>query len=213
MEDSEETRGIVPYKVITTYPRDTDWNGQVVLLWGWFGAQDRALAKYADMHRARGRAVVRSIAPSAAVMLKWATVLGDIADYTCSRAFAIRKPGEAVWLHAFSNGGAFVYEQLLLNQRHDVFRSLSGAIFDSAPAVMDPAKGLEVITSFTRSTLLRGVLALSFRAWENVRCPLEHTAPPAPCSHPAHVAVCLRRNGCAHGSSASTTPRRNIGRP
>lgn len=149
--------------------------GDVVILWGWYGASFRALRKYAELHRADGRASVMAIAPAPAVALKLTGPLRRVAEATLDVAEALLRPVPParqgrVHLHVFSNGGCFVYEQLLctpalLARARRVGRGLGAAVFDSCPAYMHPETGLDVIGAHTKNPTVRALVLGTFRAW------------------------------------------------
>jgi hypothetical protein len=138
------------------------WNGDVVVLWGWFAAQDRHVHKYAEMHATSGRASVRVTADESAVMLKLSRPLSWCARKSLERGEALRRQqkGGNLLVHLFSNGGAFLYERVLLDRAS--FPQIDGVIFDSAPAYMHPRTGLDVIQTHTRPAVLRPLLGCVF---------------------------------------------------
>jgi len=157
----------------------TPWAGDVVVLWGWYGAKDQHLLKYARLHAERGRATVRAIAPPADVVLKREDRLRALAAASLGAAaelLAARADGTGLlFVHAFSNGGAFLYEAWL-RARADVPRdgeagarggmpAIHGAIFDSSPAYMRPEVMFSVLASHTPSPALRALLGCAFGAW------------------------------------------------
>lgn len=86
----------------------------VVLLFGWLGAEDRHLAKYAAMWTGLGALSVRATAPSADVMLgRSASLLAlGFAVLEAAAAALAAAPDAPLVVHTFSNGGSFVWEQL-----------------------------------------------------------------------------------------------------
>mmetsp|Transcript_34327 Transcript_34327/g.85549 ORF Transcript_34327/g.85549 Transcript_34327/m.85549 type:complete len:288 (-) Transcript_34327:123-986(-) len=134
------------------------WNGDVVVLWGWYGAVDKHLAKYSLLHNSQGRATVRVTAPTNAVMLKRKSTLAAVARQSLSLGDALRAEGGGVMIaHMFSNGGCFLYECWLDAQAPDAkdgpMARLDGVIFDSCPAYMHPELGARVIREHTNSGL------------------------------------------------------------
>ncbi|KAL4433428.1 hypothetical protein ABPG77_010281 [Micractinium sp. CCAP 211/92] len=115
----------------------------VIVLLGWVGAQrDGALLKYADFLAEQGYASVRSVQPTGTAFSpferprrSWALAL-----LSFLRARQLW-PQRRLVLYAFSNGGAFVVEQLMLLAEQDrrfsqLRASMAAFVFDSAPAHM-----------------------------------------------------------------------------
>jgi hypothetical protein len=84
-------------------------------------------------------------------------------------------PSRPLLLYFFSNGGAFVHEQLLACLREDpparhaaVHRSISGVAFDSAPAAIRTAGAAHLFSQMSPVAALRPLLRLAFLGL--VRC-------------------------------------------
>lgn len=78
-------------------------------------------------------------------------------------------PSRPLLLYFFSNGGAFVHEQLLACLREDpparhaaVHRAVAGTAFDSAPAAIRTAGAAHLFSQMSPVAALRPVLRLAF---------------------------------------------------
>jgi hypothetical protein len=139
-------------------------NGVTVLLLGWHGAKDRHLAKYAALLESKKFSTARCIAPThitfglVSMQREWARRV--------LRAFASTDGPVAIM--AFSNGGAFIYRQLvhLLAEEADEFGPFAArhvcTVFDSAPCYMTPASGAAALAAGAPNALLRVVLPVGF---------------------------------------------------
>lgn len=117
----------------------------VIVLLGWVGAQrDGALLKYADFLAEQGYPSVRSVQPTGTAFSPF-----ERARRSWALALLAYLRSQQLWpqrrlvLYAFSNGGAFVVEQLLLLAEQDkrfaqLRASIAAFVFDSAPAHMKP---------------------------------------------------------------------------
>jgi len=140
------------------------------VLFGWINAQDRHLAKYAALYHALGATVVmRTVIPTLpAFAAPWyvARVAAGLL-----RRLADTYPGVPVVLAYFSNGGAFVHQQLLpllaadaaapARDRRYADVRIAGVVFDSCPAWLSPRSAARGLTEHIRSPFLR---ALAFYA-------------------------------------------------
>ncbi|XP_063701346.1 transmembrane protein 53-like [Culicoides brevitarsis] len=104
----------------------------VVLLLGWAGCQDRYLQKYSKIYEDKGLIVVRYCGPVSHVF--WdkpglVKAARDIAKYLKNDS---RLDGRPLFLHLFSNGGAFLNEHLSMCLKNEGM-TLKGIIYDSAP--------------------------------------------------------------------------------
>jgi len=127
----------------------------VVILFGWFGAQDRILRKYAELYEGNTdtTVVVRVIADPKDVLLSNKQGLLDVGYAAVEAAAAALRDGGSeakLFVHIFSNGGAYVWEQLTqemialedegVEERTPrqqglalAQERLSGEVFDSSP--------------------------------------------------------------------------------
>jgi hypothetical protein len=78
-------------------------------------------------------------------------------------------PSRPLLLYFFSNGGAFVHEQLMACLREDpparhaaVHRSISGTAFDSAPAAIRTAGAAHLFSQMAPFAVMRPLLRLAF---------------------------------------------------
>lgn len=139
--------------------------GLVVLL-GWLGAQERYLNKYSDFLLQDGFATVRSICPTK--YLFWPTSrprwqwAKDILQYLT--VVNSDPPVLPVILYAFSNGGAFVVEEMC-----KILRSwpkdlpsipIRAIIFDSSPAYMYMSDAIKA-TTVSRPPMMKALVALA----------------------------------------------------
>lgn len=109
----------------------------IVVTFGWLGAHDKNLRKYADLAHACGAAEVwRSTAPFFdAFMIS--PKLADIATGLLGE-LQNKRPGVPVVLMYFSNGGGYVHQYLskILETDRQKYKDVNivGVVFDSAPA-------------------------------------------------------------------------------
>lgn len=136
----------------------------VAVLLGWLGAKDRGLQKYAELYHHLGcESVLRYTAPAKDVFLN-----RDALRSTAERALdnlSQTYAGRPAILVSFSNGGAFVHEQVAELLREDALRPVSerrygnarivATVFDSAPAALTLAAGTRAITGSIKHPLLR----------------------------------------------------------
>lgn len=133
---------------ITTHADDDNQSLPVVVIMGWAGSKDRSLKHYANLF-ASTCPTVRSSQPIANIFSpierprrQWAeSMLSFIQSHF---------PNRPLVLYAFSNGGAFVIEQIykLANSNEQyayLKRSILGCIFDSAPGYLHPWLGKRVL--------------------------------------------------------------------
>lgn len=136
----------------------------VALLLGWLGAKDRGLQKYAELYHTLGcETVLRYTAPATDVFLR-RSALRDTAERAL-QTLSTDYPGRPAVLVSFSNGGAFVHEQLAELLREDALRPASerkyskariaATVFDSAPAALTLAAGTRALTGSIKHPLLR----------------------------------------------------------
>lgn len=145
--------------------RDDESPKAVVLLFGWLGAEDRHLAKYANMWADAGAASVRATASSADIMLGNEARLrgGGLAVLRAAAPSLAEAPNATLIAHCFSNGGAFVYEQLRLAMSEaaagegsglspedaaclaSMRARLAAEVFDSCPCYLHLGPGLRAI--------------------------------------------------------------------
>eukprot|EP00741_Cyanophora_paradoxa_P018824 tig00021098_g18172.t1 len=110
-----------------------------VHLFGWFGASMRNLSKYAAWYQERGFECSFSIAPPLAVVWPSRRLMREYAA-SVLRALSeeLYVKGRPLVFHCLSNGGTFVYEQILeLTRPGQPFESLApriaAIVFDCAP--------------------------------------------------------------------------------
>ncbi|PRW20960.1 26S proteasome regulatory subunit [Chlorella sorokiniana] len=138
---------------------------------GWVGAQrDGALLKYAELLAARGYSSVRSVQPTSTAFSPFA---GGRRRWALAMMAFLQQ--QALWpqrrlvFYAFSNGGAFVVEQLMLLADEDpefsqLPQTVGGFIFDSAPAFMYPGALQRVVHSIEPPGLLRSLTSAYYSA-------------------------------------------------
>ena len=155
-------------RVLSSHSNGSDGSRPRVVLAGWLGCQRQHLRRYEDLYRAMGWDVAAvQIAPPYAVMASAIGVRGGSEMW--KKALCIGQQGESGWrsmrdtaeeillrlgrsrgpfvVHVFSNGGAFLWEEIRSLLRGDDGspatsssappsspRSLVGVVFDSAPA-------------------------------------------------------------------------------
>ena len=123
----------------------------VVVLLGWLGADKKHLDKYSDLLLADGYATVRSTCPTS--YLFWPTPeprrqwAYDLLEYVV--AIARDPPIRPVVFYAFSNGGAFIVEQIchVLEKLPKDFPKIpvQAIIFDSAPCYMHVSTAITAV--------------------------------------------------------------------
>lgn len=139
------------------------------VLCGWVGCQDRFLRKYSELLNEAGYPTVRSICPKSAIFWPfegrrraWAADLLRFVDLASGAGS--ERP---LVLYAFSNGGAFVAEQVdaLVGGTAAPFAHLrprlAGVAFDSAPAYLLPSSGARALGE-GQPAVARAALALLF---------------------------------------------------
>lgn len=131
----------------------------VVVIGGWAHAQDRHLQKFADLVASYGYPSVRSILPITSIFSpvpwprrRWAE---ELIDFLRRQGLSPPRP---IIFYSFSNGGAFVLEQVKRlaeaeadNGGRDKFAFVKthtvGFVFDSAPAYMHLGAGMRVLNT------------------------------------------------------------------
>ena len=162
---------------------DPDAPTPLVVLVGWFGAQDKHLAKYAELVNSLGYSTLRVQMPPtttfslrvgprrafAVALLRFLDASGLLlAPPTTSAA---SPPPRPLVFYFFSNGGVFVYEQVCevlaeAPSAHGALRAAHcGTLFDSSPAYIRAATASMLFSMLAREPLrfLRPLLAWSFR--------------------------------------------------
>jgi hypothetical protein len=85
----------------------------LVVIFAWAGATDRSLSKYADLLAREGTPTVRSVQPTRNIFSPWERPRRQWASSLLRFLESQRLcPGRPLVLYSFSNGGAFVVEQL-----------------------------------------------------------------------------------------------------
>ncbi|KAK9795203.1 hypothetical protein WJX73_008510 [Symbiochloris irregularis] len=114
----------------------------LIILLGWHGCKDRYLSKYGSLVSDLGYSQLRAILPSEHIWWPWD---GGRTKFTRMLMDVLLDTGlcprRQVVLYAFSNGGAFVIEEMYklfrsTTKYHAVQRSISGLVFDSAPSYL-----------------------------------------------------------------------------
>ena len=132
---------------------------RVVLLLGWLGCQRRNLRRYEAFYRSLGLDVVLHVA-SPSFVVRAALGLPNPLELKSINELK----GSTLTVHAFSNGGAFVYEQLIRLGFHVV-----SVVLDSAPSLRldNLPKALEYCTDEERRQVEADIPEL--REWESPR--------------------------------------------
>ncbi|CAG9772329.1 unnamed protein product [Ceutorhynchus assimilis] len=105
----------------------------VILLFGWAGCKDKYLAKYSQIYEEKGLITLRYTAP-----VKWLFMrkkpMSAIGEKLVKLLFELNFENHPIFVHCFSNGGAFVYQNFsyALDLQEKPLE-LKGVIFDSAP--------------------------------------------------------------------------------
>ncbi|KAL4451872.1 hypothetical protein ABPG75_007534 [Micractinium tetrahymenae] len=143
-----------------TIPQGCEPNAPLVVVLGWYGAQDRHVAKYTSLLEKEGYPSVRGVLPGPAVFSPLPLPRRRFATTLLEYLAAVDPPGERrLVFYAFSNGGAFVLEQVdQLLRRGPGYAPLAarvaGCILDSAPCYMHPLVGAAAMGQ-GRSLLMR----------------------------------------------------------
>ena len=134
----------------------------VTICFGWLGCEERQLQRYADMHTVLGALkVYKYVAPAFDVALNHNN-LTAMARSALERTKA-DYPATPIFLHCFSNGGAFVVRCLhdlisLPATSHDFEGvQIAGVIWDSAPAFISSDSAARAMTGGFRATFARNV--------------------------------------------------------
>lgn len=134
----------------------------VTICFGWLGCEERKLQRYADMHTSLGALkVYKYVAPAFDVALNHNN-LTALARSALERAKA-DYPATRIFVHCFSNGGAFVvrrlYDLISLPATSRDFEDvhIAGVIWDSAPAFMTPDSAARALTGGFREAFARNV--------------------------------------------------------
>lgn len=148
----------------------------VVLLLGWWGANPRHLAKYAQIYHSQDCLTIEAIADKYSILTHHDDTLDQcVLDAVHETAAVLRKLDGQVPIitHAFSNGGAYLVERLeiLIQQARStdknrdlllVAERLQGQLFDSAPAYPSSQSAIKAMPGVFASTFLRTLIALLF---------------------------------------------------
>ena len=149
----------------------------VTILFGWLGAVDRHLAKYSALWEREidaCTATVRVTAASSDLMLLRKATLRAVGVKALRTAAALLRKRTAstpnqqprLFVHLFSNGGAFVWREALSAMRESrrgdaeyddlqlCSAALEGVVFDSAPAYINLKTGVNAIGSALQGKLL-----------------------------------------------------------
>nr|CAB3267108.1 transmembrane protein 53 [Phallusia mammillata] len=142
----EKEQDDIEYNITFPSPNDNEVE-PVVFLLGWFGAQDRHLAKYCDIWANEGCTTIRYIH-------KTNTIFFEDPVKSKGLRHAARKllqllddyglRNNPVIIHSFSNGGFFIYYHLAdIFEMEDV--NMIGAVFDSSPAKLEYFTGSRAV--------------------------------------------------------------------
>ncbi|GAB6022350.1 Transmembrane protein 53 [Chamberlinius hualienensis] len=165
--NDESDDGIHPQFV-----RENDNMEPVVVLLGWYGCQDKHLAKYSKIYENLGCITIRFL-PKADIIIYQPDSLRSIASKLFEVVDDFNLSQHKIILHIFSNGGCYVYRhicQLLTTPEDDSVSSpngsvplkegkqnqpptrtlnIEGSIFDSCPAVTSPLHLFRAIAAAT----------------------------------------------------------------
>ena len=156
---------------------ECEGDAAIVLVLGWFGAQNRHMAKYAEAVLAAAAASSRRVDVAYGVCPGWAVF--------SPTAYPRRRFGEnilraveevlrdsgprPVYVYAFSNGGAFVWwavSHLVHGPKETQYprfkENFKGIAYDSAPCFMHISAGVRAITDGISNTALKYVAAVLF---------------------------------------------------
>ena len=144
----------------------------VILLLGWLGCQDRFLSKYSKLYEDEGHTTVRVIVSPYQIMLFSKRSLADNLISVLKLILKDEAPDTGVLIHAFSNGGALVYEEIVKSMSapaagNTALRArLRGVIFDSAPARLTFTTAWRALTAavpslFARLPVMLGLVLFS----------------------------------------------------
>ena len=152
-------------------------------VWGFVGAQDRHLLKYAEaLHAGAIPTVYRRTAPTWACFLSRAALRAEAERWLLTLQRDV--PGQPGAVLLLSNGGAFVYAEAVRLLRADAALppaaqrfpgvAFSAVVYDSAPAWVTPQSGAMALSLAlglsSHTTLLqciKALFALTSRAWDN----------------------------------------------
>lgn len=168
-QDSETMNGSVggeavprTFLVKTKRPEPSNRSDAVAVIFGWVGSTDKLTGKYAQLAHELGiGTVLRGTAPTFDCFFRPSNlrhVAKDLMDL-----LAAQYPGKPVYLMYFSNGGAFVHENLLQVLREaeaagDAKWSpvrIAGTLFDSAPAHLTITTGSRALTEGIKHPVIR----------------------------------------------------------
>ncbi|XP_054764158.2 transmembrane protein 53-like [Lytechinus pictus] len=110
----------------------------VIFLLGWYGAEDKDLAKYSAIYQSEGYVTIRYVLPGEFLFEGKLGEVNFIAVKVLEAFFDLGLEENPIFFHLFSNGGGYIYRAVteLLNGRDPgVFAALKicGVIWDSAP--------------------------------------------------------------------------------
>ena len=134
-----------------------------VVLLGWWGCSDRHLRKYADLYKSMGHSTLR-YRERPADLLRHKQRRGTVENLASHLGSSRTCRQRGVVVHAFSNGGGFMYEAILKSAQ---FRGLiRGVIFDSCPGTLNVQTLYLVLREMfaKRSRLKRAALDVAFLA-------------------------------------------------
>ena len=141
-----------------------------VLLLGWYGAKPRHLAKYAAvLCEEAGLGVATAAAPTSVVFSPFRDTQRRFARAALEAASSELPDRRAPFvLMLMSNGGAFIYAEMIELLQEPAFRPLAArhraTVFDSAPGYPHARTGLNALRESVRSPLVRALLAAFYFA-------------------------------------------------
>jgi pimeloyl-ACP methyl ester carboxylesterase len=133
----------------------------VILLLGWLGCEDRFLSKYSKIYEEDGHITIRLIASPVRIMMLSKRRLAEDVIILLNSIFNNEAPDAGLVIHAFSNGGSLIYEELANSMsapgpgRASLRARLRGIIFDSTPARLTFPTAWRALSAAVPSLLLR----------------------------------------------------------
>ncbi|XP_041475840.1 transmembrane protein 53-A-like [Lytechinus variegatus] len=91
----------------------TDMNTvPAIFLLGWYGCQDKHLAKYGSIYQSKGFITIRYILPHDYIFSRKKNAIRNVALKVLEAFFDLGLEENPIFFHAFSNGGGYVYRHL-----------------------------------------------------------------------------------------------------
>jgi len=140
----------------------------LVVILGFLGANEKQTGKYAEVYETFGCATLQGTAPRKLLTRLGGThvrrrelatqIMQDSRDMLSSS-----EKSNGVLIHLMSNGGAFLFEEMLYLCEQDEFqefrKAVRGIVLDSAPAKLHLRTGLRAFRDGKKSFLLESLLA------------------------------------------------------